>query len=129
MLTGDRMPELGRRGSAERRLAERRAVIEAHVELALRSMQASLESGWMGPEHSPLGHERHVAAVERRMARSSRHRRGPVDAAIVAGRHLLTIDAVASEFFHEPSTTPRRAMTLARALAALGRVPPGNDNG
>lgn len=108
---------VGRRGSAERRLAERRAIIEAHVELALGAVQERLESGWLTQEYSPLGRERHMSVVRRRMAA------GYADAAIDGRRYLLTIDAVVDEYFgsHEPA--------LERALAALARTPARNDNG
>jgi hypothetical protein len=105
--------DLGRRGSPERRLAERRAIIDAHLEL----VRARLESGWLGQEHSPLGPRRHVEAVRRRLAV------GRNDAAIDDSRYLLTIDAVVDEFFGA------REPKLDRALAALGRAVPANDNG
>lgn len=107
---------MGASGSAERRLAERRAIIDAHLELALGAVRAHLESGWIGQEHSPLGPERHVAAVRRRLSKGGR------DAALDGGRFLLTIDAVVDEFFgtHEPK--------LERALAALSQTPASNDN-
>lgn len=108
---------IGRRGSAERRLAERRAIVEAHVALALGAVQERLESGWLTQEYSPLGRERHMSVVRRRMAA------GHGDAAIDGRRYLLTIDAVVDEYFgvREPA--------LDRALAALAAAPARNDNG
>lgn len=112
-----RLLTLGRRGSAERRVAERLAIENAHVEIAMGAVQAGLESGWLGHEFSPLGPERHKAAVRRRLAEGGRG-----EAAIVAGRYLLTIDAVADEYFG-----PRDGL-LSRALAALSGEAPDNDN-
>jgi hypothetical protein len=91
---------------AERRVAERRAIIHAHLELALEAVRERLESGWLGQEYSPLGRERHVEAVRARLAAGHR------DAAIEGRRYLLTIDAVVEECF-----------------GALGRATPANDNG
>lgn len=113
----DRLLMLGRRGSAERRVAERIAIENAHVEIALGAVQAGLESGWLSHEFSPLGPERHKDAVRRRVAEG----RGG-EGAIVAGRYLLTIDAVADEYFG-----PREGL-LCRALAALSGEAPTNDN-
>lgn len=113
----DRTIVLGRRGSAERRVAERTAIENAHVELALGAVQAGLESGWLSHEFSPLGSERHKAAVIARVEAG----RGD-EGAIVAGRYLLTIDAVADEYFG-----PREGL-LSSALAALSREAPHNDN-
>lgn len=100
--------DIGQAGTRDRRLAERRAIIEAHIELALGTVRCELESGTIDQRHSPLGRKAHVAAVLRRMLRGSR------DAAIADGRYLLSIDAVADEFF-------RRDQSVAMAAA--------NDNG
>lgn len=108
---------VGQRGSAERRVAERRAIIDAHLELALGAVRERLESGWLAQEHSPLGRERHVETVRRRVAS------GRLDAAIDGRRYLLTIDAVVDEFFGSGEPT------LERALAALAVAPACNDNG
>lgn len=108
---------VGQRGTAERRVAERRAIIDAHLELALGAVRERLETGWLGQEYSPLGRERHVEAVRRRLGA------GRLDAAIDGRRYLLTIDAVVDEYFGA------RAPKLARVLAALSRTPARNDNG
>jgi hypothetical protein len=120
--------EVGGRASEERRAVELQAIIEAHVELVLGAAQASIESGWIDERYSPLGRDRHMAACAARIARRQRSGpTGPVDAAIVAGRHLLTIEAVADEYFRRDTPKTR----LARALAALGALAGGgsdNDN-
>lgn len=107
---------IGQRGTAERRLTERRAIIDHHLELALGAVRERLETGWLGQEYSPLGREKHVEAVRRRMAA------GLTDAAIDGRLFLLTIDAVVDEYFGSRSTK------LERALAALSRAPARNDN-
>lgn len=115
-MSGERLP-LGRRGSADRRVAERLAVCEAIVEVHLAALRAELDGGWIGHEHSPLGPERHKRAVRRRVAEG----RGD-QGEIVGGRFMLTIDAMADEYFGS------REPALARALAALARVAACNDN-
>jgi hypothetical protein len=108
-------PELGAaRGPT---LDERRAIIEAHIELALATVKARLETGWIDQAHSPLGKRVHVDAVRRRLSERRR------DAAIRGRRFLLTIDAIADEYFR----TPHEAR---RALARFDRAAPAsNDNG
>jgi hypothetical protein len=83
------------------RFAEQMAIVAAHMGLVLGAVQAELDSGWIGPEYSPLGREQHEAAVERRMQRRMQRRMPPssIGANIVAGRHLLTISALADEYF------------------------------
>lgn len=108
---------LGERGSAERRIAERRAIIAAHIELVMGTVRARLESGWIDQRHSPLGPRQHAEAVHRRRAE------GRPGALIRGQRLLLTIDALAEEYFG--SRGPR----LERAVRALSRVPADNDNG
>lgn len=111
-MNRNREPSLGSRGTPERRQREREAIVDAYLELELGSAKArasaSLESGYIGHEKSPLGPRRHKAAVRRRIAawRAS-GARGAVDAAIVGGRFLLTIDALADEYFRP--TESRRA--------------------
>lgn len=108
---------LGQRGTAERRIAERRAIIHAHLEIAIGAVRERLESGWLGQEHSPLGRDRHMEAVRRRLAA------GRPDAARAGRRYLLTIDAMVDEFFG--ACEPK----LDRVVDALGRTAPANDNG
>jgi hypothetical protein len=120
-----RFPVIGRKGSAERRAMELQSVMETHVELVLAATKAALASGWLDEQFSPLGKERHVAIVLSRIARARAEGRSPVGAAIVAGRHLLSIEAVADEVFAPPS----RATLLARAMRALGRGGAHNDTG
>lgn len=110
---------LGAAGDDSSRLLEqRRAIIDAHLELALGEVRSRLESGWLDQYHSPLGQAPHVDAVRRRL------RKGGEGAAVMGKRHLLTIDALAEEYFGP------RAPSLERALAALGRRSPvANDNG
>jgi hypothetical protein len=109
---------LGQRGSDERRNVKRRMMIDAHVQLVLGAAMASLESGWIGQEHSPLGAARHVEAVRRRIAAGDRR-----TATLLDGRYLLTVDAVVDEFFGDPEPT------LAAALGGLRRMStPNNDN-
>lgn len=115
---------VGQAGSLDRQLAERRAIVDAWLEIAVGKVKAELASGWIGPEHSPLGPDRHRAACERRIARHASTGDGEVDAAIVAGRHLLTIDAMADEFFR----AEQRVSRLGRVLALFGRRPARNDN-
>jgi hypothetical protein len=115
-----REPDLsGAAGDAPGRLLEqRRAIIDAHLELALGEVRARLESGWLDQYHSPLGQAPHVEAVRRRL-------RSRLDGAHTdRGRYLLTIDALVEEYFGP------RAPSLERALASLGRRSPvANDNG
>lgn len=115
---------IGQKGSAERRSMELQSVMETHVELVLAATKASLASGWLDEQFSPLGTERHVAIVLSRLARARAEGRSPSGAAIVAGRHLLSIEAIADEVFKPPG----RATLLARALRALGRGAAHNDN-
>jgi hypothetical protein len=103
---------------------ELQAVMEAHVELMLGAAKASLQSGWLDEQFSPLGPARHVAAVLVRIARARASGRSPIGAAIVDGRHFLSIEAVADEHFKRPS----RSSLIARALRALGRGAAHNDN-
>lgn len=106
---------LGERGSAERRIAERRAIIAAHIELVMGTVRARLESGWIDQRHSPLGSRVHIDAVKRRIAE------GRGDAAVCGRRALLTIDAIADEYFVSRRTLVARG-SIRRARAA-------NDNG
>lgn len=113
----------GRRGSAELRFQQRRAIMDAHIEMVIGAAIAQCESGWLGPEHSPLGSVGHVQAVERRIARRKAAGAGPVDAAIIAGRHMLSLDAMVDEYF-----TPASSRLTERVLSALARRPARNDN-
>ena len=116
----------GARGhSDERRRVARLAIIAAHREIALGAVQAEIDSGWLDARHSPLGPRAHVEAVCRRIA-EHRSGSGPATAAIVAGCYLLTVDAVAAEYFGLETRCPQRG--LSRVLQALSRRPPQNDN-
>lgn len=121
-----RVATLGAAGSSARRLTERTAIVDAFLECAVGRIKAELDSGWIGPEHSPLGAAAHRAAVARRIARRAGDER--VDAAIVAGRELLTLDAIADEFFRPEPVACAVAARLARAVRALARRPARNDN-
>jgi hypothetical protein len=88
------------------RLAEQMAVIDMHVGLVLEAVQAELDGGWIGPEHSPLGRAQHEAAVERRIARRVG---GDIQATIVEGRHFLTIAALADEYYRPVHVALTRA--------------------
>jgi hypothetical protein len=92
---------IGPRALHERRASEARHLVERHVELVLGAVEARLQSGWIGDEHSPLGESRHREAVCHRIL--EQRRGAPVTAAIVAGRHLLTIDALCDEYFGRSS--------------------------
>jgi hypothetical protein len=85
------------------RSSEARYLVERHVDLVLGAVEARLASGWIGDEHSPLGESRHREAVCRRIVdeRTAQRRGEPiaVTAAIIAGRHMLTIDALCDEYF------------------------------
>lgn len=96
---------LGRRGSRERRLVERRAVVDAAIEIMLGRARAVIDSGWLPQDLSPLGPRRHVEACRRRVA-DQECRGGPVDAAIVGRRFMLTVDAVCDEYFGSPKIAP-----------------------
>lgn len=102
--------------------AERRkAVVVAHLELAFADLARAVESGWIDQEYSPLGSRRHVAAVRRRVLR---RKPGEVlDAAIIGRRYLLTVDALAEEYFR-----PGRGVR-ARGIRTLRGVAPANCNG
>lgn len=101
----------------------RKAVVVAHLELAFSACARAVESGWIDQEFSPLGQRRHVAAVRRRLA--ARREGAEVDAVVVGRRYLLTVDALAEEYFRPP---PRRVQ-MRRALRALLGVSPANENG
>jgi hypothetical protein len=117
------MSRLGRIGSPERRLAERKAVIDAHLEVAVAALRARVESGWINESESPLGRASHVEATARRMARHARLG-GAIDAIIDGdGQHCLTVDAVADEVYRGP-----RAARSRRRAAAVLSVGPSNDN-
>jgi hypothetical protein len=107
---------VGAAGTRARSVAERRAVIDAYLELALGTVRARLESGWIDQAHSPLGPRVHVDAVRRRIAEGRR------DALIRGRRAMLTIDAVADEYFGSRDTRLALASVNRRARAA-------NDNG
>jgi len=109
--------------SLEHKTEQRKAVVLAHLELAFADITRSVESGWIDQEFSPLGSRRHIAAVRRRVAR--RKPGAELDAAIVGRRYLLSIDALAEEYFRP---VPRR-VRLKRALRALLRAKPANCNG
>lgn len=114
---------LGSRSSLARRRAERRAIVDAHLELVVGAAIARIQSGWLSEVYSPLGMQRHIAAVRRRVDRQ-RWSSGPIDAAIVSGRHMLTLDAIADELFREPAGL---ACAVTRALFEQKR--PANCNG
>lgn len=117
--------EIGAARSRERRTAEVSAVADAWLEIAVGKVKAELESGWLGPENSPLGPDRHRAAVEARIARRAAAGEGPVDAAIIAGRHMLSLDALADEYFRPDPVETR----LTRVVRVLGLARPRNDRG
>lgn len=102
---------------------QRKAVVVAHLELAFAELARSVESGWIDQEFSPLGSRRHIAAVRRRMAR--RQPGAELDAFVIGRRYLLSIDAVAEEYFRPA----RGRLRLKRALRALLRTEPANCNG
>lgn len=102
---------------------ERKAVVHAHLELAFASVVRSVEGGWLDQEFSPLGSRRHIAAVRRRIAR--RKPGSELDAVVVGRRYLLTVDALAEEYFRPA----RGRLRLTRALRALSRARPANENG
>jgi hypothetical protein len=85
-----------------------------------------LQSGWIGDEHSPLGESRHREAVCHRIL--AQRRGAPVTAAIVAGRHLLTIDALCDEYFGRSSrdSTPFGEGEPSTGVHRVG--PATNDN-
>jgi hypothetical protein len=103
---------VGPAGSLDRALAERKAIVDAFLEIAVGKVKAELDSGWIGPEHSPLGELAHRAAVERRIFARRHGDTSPATAAIVAGRHLLTIDAMCDEYFRAGSGQPSRARAV-----------------
>lgn len=108
--------DVGVAGTRERRVAERRAIVDAYLALALGTVQARLESGWIDQAHSPLGSRVHIDAVRRRIAEGRR------DALIRGRRAMLTIDALADEYFGSHETQLTLASVKRRGRAA-------NDNG
>ncbi len=73
----------------------RKAVVNAHLELGFAALVRSIERGWVDQHFSPLGVERHIDAVRRRVERQTH------DAAIIGGRYLLTIDALVTEHYRD----------------------------
>ncbi len=110
------IPGIGDGSTCQRNIAERRAIIDAYLELAMGTLRARLESGWIDQAHSPLGRHVHVDAVQRRIAE------GRGDARIRGRRAMLTIDAVVDEYFGSREIRVALASTNRRARAA-------NDNG
>lgn len=102
-------------------LERRKAVVFAHLELAFADITRSVESGWIDQEFSPLGSRRHIAAVRRRIAR--RKPGAELDAVIAGRRYLLTVDALAEEYFR-----PGRGLR-ARGLRQLRGTAAANENG
>ncbi len=120
---------IGPRALCDRRASEARHVVERHVELVLAAVEARLQSGWIGEEHSPLGESRHREAVCHRII-AERQAAGalPVTAAIVAGRHLLTIDALCDEYFGRASLGSPGPFASDEPGTGVHRVA-RNDNG
>ena len=105
--------------SLERKSEQREAVVRAHLELAFADLARRVERGYIDQRFSPLGPRRHVEAVRRRCER------GEAGAIIIGRRYLLTIDALADEYFRPEPASVR----LRRAVRALLRTPPANENG
>lgn len=80
-------------GTPELLSEQRKAVLAMHFEIAFAETVARAEGGWIGQKHSPLGRLGHIEAVRRRVSD------GRGDAAIYGRLHLLTVDALAEEYF------------------------------
>lgn len=78
--------------------AQRKAVVLLHLELAFAEIAARAEAGWISQKHSPLGRHGHIEAVRRRL------REGKSGVGIYGRLHLLTVDALAEEYFRAGRT-------------------------